>query len=390
MRGTGIRRPILAVALVGAVIVAALVVWLVLTLQPNDRILAEGTRTNLLLVGSSETDAGRTAHEIAVMSWHGDGSVVFLIVPEAVSIKRDDGTLDELGAIHAQLGVEGTRQAVETLLGIGFDGVLEWREDAIARLVDEIGGVPLTVEEDTVYRLSEAGNAEIEIRAGEQTLTGAETLAYLRGSSAVVRTVRQAVCLRAIVEGAFVLRDDRSIRATVRALEPLLETNLSLSTLQRIASALGRIDPATLRVQILPTQTASVDGAPIVTPRAVETERFVATLIRGLELLTPTEVRVAVFNGNGVRLGASRAAEYLRARGFEVTRIANAESFDYPTSYVVVLTDEAKAWVLRDALPGEVRIVYPDGFADHYDALVGLVPFGTDLLLIVGAGMEVG
>jgi len=390
MRGTGIRRPILAVALVGVVIVAALVVWLVLTLQPTDRILAEGTRTNLLLVGSSETDVGRAAHEVAVMSWSGDGSVVFLVVPDEVSIKRDDGTLDQLGAIHAQLGVEGTREAVETLLGIGFDGVVEWQEEAVARLADEIGGLPLTVEQDVTYRSSESGAAEIEIRAGEQTLTGAEALAYLRGSSGAARTARQAGCLSAMVEGAFVLRDERSIRATVRGLEPLLETDLGLSTLQKIASALGRIDPATLRVQILPTQTVSVDGTPIVTPRAVETERLVATLIRGLDLLTPTEVRVAVFNGNGVRLGASRAAEYLRARGFEVTRIANAESFAYPTSYVVVLTDEAKAWVLRDALPSEVKIVYPDGFADHYDALVGLVPFGTDLLLIVGAGMEIG
>ena len=85
---------------------------------------------------------------------------------------------------------------------------------------------------------------------------------------------------------------------------------------------------------------------------------------------------------------ASRAAEYLRARGFEVTRIANAESFAYPTSYIVVLTDEAKAWILRDALPSGVSIVFPDAFEEHYNALAGLVPFGTDLLLIAGAGLE--
>ena len=132
-----------------------------------------------------------------------------------------------------------------------------------------------------------------------------------------------------------------------------------------------------------------VGGVATLQPMVVETERIIAARIKGLELLTTTEIQVAVFNGNGVRLMASKVADYLRARGFPVTRIANAESFTYPASYIVVLTEEAKAWALRDALPSSVKIVFPDAFEGHYEALRDLVPLGTDLMLIAGDGMEI-
>jgi hypothetical protein len=85
---------------------------------------------------------------------------------------------------------------------------------------------------------------------------------------------------------------------------------------------------------------------------------------------------------------ASKTAAYLRARGFVVTRIANADSFEYTTSYIIVLTTEAKAWVLGDALISETQIVFPESFDEHYEALQNLVPADTDLVFIAGAGME--
>jgi hypothetical protein len=54
------------------------------------------------------------------------------------------------------------------------------------------------------------------------------------------------------------------------------------------------------------------------------------------------------------------------------------------------LTEEPKAWILRDTLPGAAKIVSPGEFATHYEALRPMVPLGTDLVLVVGAGMEFG
>lgn len=388
MRGTRIRWPILSVAIVGVALTVALLGWHFLIDRPGGGAPLDGERTNVLLIGCAEAGDGQRARELAVVSLTGEGSVVFLIVPDELSVKLEDATFDELGNVYGRWGAEGTCAVVDALLGIDLDAFVAWDEDGFVRLVDEVGGVPLTVDEVVVYAAG-TDDGQIEIRQGEQTLVGLEALAYVRGESSDSRLARQQRLLYALLEQGFIEAETRVVKATIRAVQPFLETDMSLSALLNLGAAFREIDLAGLRVPVVPTDEVSIDGVRTLQPRVVETERLVATLIRGLELLTPSEVQVAVFNGNGVRLIASLTADYLRARGFQVTRIANAESFAYPTSYIVVLTDEAKAWILRDALPSGVSIVFPDAFEEHYDALAGLVPFGTDLLLIAGAGLEV-
>jgi LCP family protein required for cell wall assembly len=386
MRGTRIRWPILSVAIVGVALIAALLGWYFLSDRSGGNAAIEGKRNDVLLIGCEESEDGRRVRELAVVSLSGEGRVVFLIVPDELSVKLEDGTFDELGNLYRRRGADGTCEVVEALLGIDLNACVTWGEDGFVRLVDEVGGVLLTVDEEVVYASTDEG--QIEIGQGEQALGGLEALAYVRGESSTPRATRQQRLLYALLERGFVGAEARAVKETIRAVQPFIETDLSLSALFSFGTAFREIDLAALRAPVVPTDEVNVDGARTVQPRVVETERLVATLIRGLKLLTPSEVQVAVFNGNGVRLMGSRTADYLRARGFEVTRIANAESFAYPTSYIVVLTDESKAWILRDALPSGVSIVFPDAFEEHYNALAGLVPFGTDLLFIVGAGME--
>jgi len=388
MRGIRIRWPILAGALAGMVLIAGLLAWHFLSGPPSVERPFEGERTNLLLTGYAQTAEEGRARELAVVSFDGQGDVLFLILPDDLSVKLRDGTFGELGDIHRFGGPDEALDAVSTLLGVELHAAVAWDGNALATLCEEMEGVSIVVEETVVYDLGE-DEGQMEIRPGEQTFDGSEAVAYLRGNSVDSRFVRQQRFLYAVLERGFVGQDPRVVRETIRSVYPLLETPLPLSAVYEFGDSLRQIDLESLRSPILPSLEVSLDGARVVQPRVVETERLVATLIRGVELLTPSEVQVAVFNGNGVRLVASRMADYLRAREFEVTRIANAESFAYSTSYIVVLTDEAKAWILRDALPSAVSIVYPDAFEDNYEALSEFVPFGTDLLLIVGAGMEV-
>lgn len=199
---------------------------------------------------------------------------------------------------------------------------------------------------------------------------------------------RQQILLRAALEQGARGQTDRALRSAVRESFPSIETNCTLEDLFDVAEVLHDVPEGAVRTVTLPTETVVVAGEPRIEPRIVETERIVASSLKGLDLLTADEVNVAVFNGNGVREMASQTAAYLRARGFSVTRIGNADSFDYSPSYIVVLTDETKAWILRDALPpNEVRIVFPETFEESYAALRDYVPVGTDLLLIAGLGM---
>jgi hypothetical protein len=386
MRGLRIRWPIAAVALAALLLMLALLGWHYVTSPADEGPTPSSGRTNLLLLGRSDSVGG--LREVAVASLDPASDALVLAIPSDLQVKDDDGTLVLLESVFLAEGGAGVCDALGGLLGIDIDGEIQWDDEALAGCVEEVGGLTLTAEADVSYEAVD-GESRIEVRVGEQTLGGREALAYVRGASTESALLRQQRLLRALLERAFLGQETRAVRETARAMHALLETDLTLSGFTNTALALREIDGERLRIASLPTQAVTVDGESAQAPQAVETERLVATLIRGLELLTPSEVQVAVFNGNGVRLMASRTADYLRARGFQVTRIANAESFDYPTSYIVVLSDEAKAWVLRDALPSSVSIVFPDAFEEHYEALSGLVPFGTDLLLIAGAGMEI-
>jgi len=79
----------------------------------------------------------------------------------------------------------------------------------------------------------------------------------------------------------------------------------------------------------------------------------------------PEDVRIAVSNGNGSRQMTRRTAGYPRARGFIVSRIANADAFDYPTTYLIVQSTKARAWIRSNAPNSDVQIVFPDSFAEH-------------------------
>jgi LCP family protein required for cell wall assembly len=387
MRGIRIRWPIVAVSLLGFALVAALLSWQFLGAGPRETAAATSAgRTNLLVLGRADDEAGGGLTDAVIASLKASEEAVFLAIPGALAVKESGGRLLTLEDAFETGGADAVRTALGETLGIELEDALVCDDEAFVRLVDAVGGLTVRVEADISFR---GADGAVEIRAGDQTLGGREALAFVRGDSAEAASIRLQRLVRAVVERGFIGKDATSVRQLVRSIEALLESDLSLGVLTDIAYDLARVDEASLRVIALPSDEADRDGSVIYELRAVETERLVATLVRGLALLTPNEVQVAVFNGNGERLMASRTAEYLRARGFEVTRTANAESFDYPTSYIVVLTDEAKAWILRDALPAAVSIVFPDAFGYHYDALVGLVPFGTDLLLIAGAGMEI-
>jgi len=386
----GIRRPILAAAIAGVVLVVALLCWYFLSQRPSPTPTVQDRESTVLLIGLENAADGLRARELAVMARTDQGDVAFLIVPDELMIKLGDGDFEEIGIAVGRLGDAEIESTVGSALGVELSGTIAWDARGFVDLVNEFGGVMLNVEAAVVDRRGDAeGDTFFEIGVGGQTLGGEEALAYVRGSSEVSRSVRQVRFLRALIER--ILSDDRmrSARDVTRAVEPFVETGLPSSDLTDFWIGIEASAVQGLQTPILPTEWVSDDGEERLELRAVEAERIIARLIRGLELLTPNEVSVAVFNGNGIRLMASRTAEYLRARGFEVTRIANAESFDYATSYIVVLTEEAKAWVLRDALPGPVSIVFAESFEDHVDALSDLVPFGTDLLLIAGAGMEI-
>jgi len=388
MRGSPVRKQVLGIAAAALIVAGGAIAWYVLTQRHVGSILAQGERTNLLLVGH---DGSGGADAMTLLSLSDDGLVLFSI-PIDLRVKGPDGGVVPAAAVFSESGPSAATGTIADLLGIDVPFFVSVGHGPLSDWIDSFGGVTVTLENSAIYAdASVEPPLRVEIRAGERAMDGADAVSFAVSSSLsgdVGLLSRQQALLLAVLEQGARSRSLRELRSTVRAAFPSIETNCTLEDLFEVARVLHDVPEEGVRAIVLPTETVAIGGESVVEPRIVETERIVASSLKGLDLLTPDEVNVAVFNGNGVREMASRTAEYLRARGFSITRIGNADSFEYSPSYIVVLTDEAKAWVLRDALPpNEIRIVFPETFEASYAALRDFVPVGTDLLLIAGLGM---
>jgi hypothetical protein len=388
MKGNPVRKTILcgaAGAMLGAV---GLLVWVLAATQDLAGWPSDGSGT-LLWVIEGATGDGHRADAMGTLSLGPAGtSVVF--VAEDVSVKGRDGRLIELGDLGAVYGWSACCQAAEALLGIPVAGYVVLTAHDVAAFVDALGPIPIELPASVSDRETPGRGASIDSGRGKRELSGTEILAYVEGASREEAvSERRARALRAILAAAEASAGETGANETARRVLSRVRSNLGVDRVWSVWQDLSR-EGIDLKISEVPTSVIVRDGVGRRVAMVVETEKLVASAVRTRSLLTPDKISVTIFNGSGVHLAATRAAEYLQTRGFRVARIGNADVFTYATSYVVCLTEEPKAWILRDTLPGAAKIVAPGEIVTHYEALRPMVPVGTDLVLVVGAGMEFG
>lgn len=388
MRRNGVRKQVLVYAAV-VLILAGAAAWLVLSHLSGDQLFEEGERANILLVGHNDAPGIDSLTLLSVS----ESNIVLFAFPVSVRLQNPFGDFARASDLVLSDGAGVVAAAIGALLGIDIPFTVSFSRDQLEAWVETLEGVVITLDASAIYFNSMGDPAiRMELRPGEQQLDGDGAVAFAISPSEdgdIGLLSRQQLLWRSLISQGIVALDMRSMRRAVRSIAPELETNLSISALVQVAELLHDTPSEDVQAGELAGEIVEIDGLTYTQPNAVETERRVAALLKGLDLLTPKDVKVAVFNGNGERSMAAKTADYLRARGFQVTGIANADTFEYDTSYVIVLSDESKAWVLRDALPSEARIVFPDTFSSHYELLEDYIPAGTDIVLIAGKGLEI-
>lgn len=360
---------------------AALLVLVFAATQDGISWPADGVGT-LLWALEEQTADGMDVWALGIVAFNAS-CIAAIQVPVETSVRGRDGRLAELGDLGEAEGWKGCCDAVASLLGTDVAGYVVADCADFAAYCDAVGPIPVDCMAPVARRGMANGQGAIDIQRGRQKLTGSEVLAYVDGASSVATAERWEQAVRGILAAG---------RASEWRDEPVIlrvASNLGGGQLAQAWQAFSRPD-ASVNVREIATALVLRDGVMRRVAKAVETEELVATFVRSEDPLTPGDVSVVVFNGNGARLAATQAAGYLQARGFRVPRIGNADTFDYTTTTIVRLTDEARAWILRESLPGTAQIKTPVEFGAHYEALRPLIPPGTDLVLVVGAGAEWG
>jgi LCP family protein required for cell wall assembly len=301
-------------------------------------------------------------------------------------------------------GPELAVKTVEKFMGVPIQYFVQIDFGAFVQMVDEIGGVELTVYEE-LYIDPIGKDNTVLVQPGNYKFDGEMTLAYARlrytEGGDFDRATRQQQVALAIQDQVLELSNLPGLLASAPALyQDLTEgirTNLAVDqmiALGMLALQISQDDVA--RAVIAPPEMVTLETvlyggeeAKVLKPvpdkiRLLRDEVFTTTGAIGpsIDTDTPREAaeieaaNLAVLNGAGEEGLAGRFAEALGGLGFNVAEIANADRLDYPTTrivdytgnpytvqYLVDLMDLTQSQVLFQTQPGnEIDIALVIGY----------------------------
>ncbi len=405
------------------------------TVNRTDAIPADGNTDaggapeamNLLLVGN-DSRAALTPEQLAELNAGVDSGIntdtmILVHVPadgssaSFVSFPRDSyveipghGT-DKLNAAYAYGygevdGSETEKQAggaqllirtLSLLTGLRIDHYAEVDLLGFFELTSVVGGV----EVNLCYAVDDSEYSGAVFPAGEQTISGAEALAFVRqrhgvrpdGSAALPRgdldrIVRQQVFIGGVLRKMLsqdVLLDLGKQRELVRAASESLTIDRDLVLLD-LAQQMQSVTAGDIEFQTVPVAGDDRDeqGRYILrladedTLRAFfaqlsdEPEETPAPAPEAPETVAPSEVSVEVYNGSGTPGLAGEATTGLEDAGFPVTETGNADSSDYERTVVRHAEgDEALAATVAAQVPGAATEVTEDASAGTVQLVLG-------------------
>lgn len=301
-------------------------------------------------------------------------------------------------------GPELAVKTVEKFMGVPIQYYVQIDFGAFVKMVDEIGGVELTVYEE-IYIDPIGKDNTVLLQPGNYRFDGELTLAYARvrytEGGDFDRATRQQQVAMAIRDQVLELSNLPGLLASIPALyQDLTEgirTNLAVDQMVALGMLALQVSPDSVaRAVIAPPEMVTFETviyageeAKVLKPvpdkiRLLRDEVFTATGAIGpsIQAETPREAaelegsNLAVLNGAGEEGLAGRYADALTELGFNVTLIANADRLDYPTTrivdytgnpytvqYLVDLMDLTQSQVLFQTLPGnEVDVALVIGY----------------------------
>ena len=186
-----------------------------------------------------------------------------------VSIPRDTLAvlpgrgLDKINHAYAYGGIELTRKSVESLLNVKIPYYIVANLSGIVNVIDELGGIKIDVEK-SMYYIDYAGGLYIDLKPGQQSLSGKQAMGYLRyrqDGGDFSRISRQQKFLRALANE--LLRRDNLLRSPKLFLTLLsyLDTNLEAKAVLGLSLGLkSAYERGAVTMTTLPGTDIMVDG----------------------------------------------------------------------------------------------------------------------------------
>ncbi|MDX6285640.1 MAG: hypothetical protein QOG53_1125 [Frankiales bacterium] len=306
-----------------------------------------------------------------------------------------DPRRDKFNVAYALGGPECTIKLVKAMTGIEIDDFIVVSLPGFVKISNALGGVEVCLPQDV-----NDDKAKLYITKGRHKIKGETALAYVRERSALggSRIQRQNAFLGSAIKEATSTRLLANPAKLFRLLDVTTKSittgNLSLNDLRKLADRFKSIKPGNVTFYSLPiTGHRREHLAGYNNPRGVDVELIdepaAAALYASIKAsaplpaptATPTKapalsvaasnVHVQVLNGTGVKGAAKKAADDLRAAGFDVVGTGDADNHNYTQTIVRFGPSKVQSSeTLAAAVPGSTRLA-DDGLVRVVNLIVG-------------------
>ena len=220
-------------------------------------------KQNILLLGVDSNGEGTDL-------WEGTRSDTIMIVNidpkthtvKAISVPRDskvylpdNNGVQKINSAHALGGVNLVKKTLKETFGIKIDKYIIVHDEAVEKIVDAIGGIPIFVEKPMKYH-DYAGKLHIDLNKGATVLNGKQAVGYLRyrkdGLGDIGRTQRQQWFMRSLFEKLHSPQIITKIPEVLNICNSYIKTDLSFYELSQYAAFARSVDENKIEIATLP------------------------------------------------------------------------------------------------------------------------------------------
>ncbi|MER5832158.1 LytR C-terminal domain-containing protein [Streptomyces sp. NPDC002130] len=318
------RSRIVALAVVLALVAAGGVGWLWYAgklpgLSSEDSTTGTATaagaqKRDVIVVHLHDTKGGGTSTALLVDNTTTQRGTTVLL-PNSLALTSDDGTTTTLAKSVEDDGSDGTRDALDTVLGTDIEGT--WRLDTpyLQNLVDLVGNIDVDTDTDVPDPAAKKkGEAPLVNKGRDQTLSGKMAVAYATYRAPGEAQNAQLERFGQVMQG--VLRkmssDPQAATTTIQTLAQILDPSLTDKDLGTFLAGLSDLAKGgDVKTDLLPVQN---DGT-----LSAQASAGVVKNVLGGTAKSPDKgaaVSVAVQNATGVEDNTEKARVVLLNGGF--------------------------------------------------------------------------
>jgi LCP family protein required for cell wall assembly len=233
-------------------------------------ILLLGIKTNLSDVKNSNgSDRKKTAYNAEVDSLDGLSDTIMLLrfdpqtqrtivlgVPRDTKIERTKRGSEKINAVDHESGPAAAAKEVSKVLGgVAIDRYIRVNNLGVAKLVDELGGVTVTVPKDIKYQ-DDSQHFYVNLKAGKQHLDGTKLLGLLRyrqdANGDIGRMQRQQMVFKALLEQSLNPMTIARIPQLFSVVQAQVDTNLTVEELLAIGGFSMRNGKSKMQMLMMP------------------------------------------------------------------------------------------------------------------------------------------